>query len=74
MVEEVVGGMDEGEGVDEGAPEAFAFEASPGPGGVNLLEVASAMQLVCEFKVMIDTKDCQSDLHRSVVPHVACSV
>jgi len=26
-------------------------------------EVPSAVQLVCKFKVVIDTKDCQGDLH-----------
>jgi hypothetical protein len=25
--------------------------------------MSSAVQLVCQFKVMVDTKDCQSDLH-----------
>jgi hypothetical protein len=36
--------------------------------------VRSAVQLVCEFEVVIDAKDCQGDLHRNVVPQVACSV
>jgi hypothetical protein len=36
--------------------------------------MSSAVQLVCQFKVVIDTKDCQGDLHLILSPHLGCSV
>ena len=63
MVEQIVCRVNQGKGADEGAGKAFALQAGPGPGGVDLLKMSSAVQLVCQLKVMIDTKDCQGDLH-----------
>ena len=62
-VEQVVGGVDERKGADERTGKAFALQSSPGPGGIDLLKMPSPVELVCQFKVVIDTKDCQGDLH-----------
>jgi len=53
----------ERKGTDERAGKAFAFQPRPGPGGIDLLKMPSPVQLVCQFKVVIDTKDCEGDLH-----------
>ncbi len=62
-VEQVVCGVNEGKGADERAGKAFALQTCPGPRGVDLLKMPFAVQLVCQFKVVIDTKDGQGDLH-----------
>ena len=71
MVEQVVGGVKRRKGGDERTRKAFAFQPGPGPGGVDLLEVRSAVQLVCEFEVVIDAKDCEGDLHRNLFLQLA---
>jgi len=62
--EEIVRGVKEGEGADEGARDAFALEAGPGPGGVDLLKVIATVKLMREFEVVEDSKDGLSDFHR----------
>jgi hypothetical protein len=57
------GGVDPGEGLDDFVGEAFALETCPGPGGVDALEMASAVELAGEFKVMKDTEDRLNDSH-----------
>ncbi len=63
-VEEIVGGVKEREGADEGVGETFTFETCPGPGGVDLLEMIAAVKLVREFEVVEDSKDGLGDFHR----------
>jgi hypothetical protein len=62
-VKEIVGGVKEREATDQRAGEAFAFEARPGPGGVDLLEMIAAVELVREFEVVEDSKDGLGDFH-----------
>ena len=62
-VEEIVGGVKERIATDERVREAFAFEACPGPGGVDLLEVVATVELVREFEVVEDSKDGLGDFH-----------
>ena len=71
VVEQIVSCVDERKDADEGAGEAFALQARPGPGGVDLLKMSSAVQLVCQFKVVIDTKDGQGDLHGILCTHLS---
>ena len=70
VVEQVVCRVKERKGADEGAGEAFALQPSPGPGGVDLLKMPFSAELVCQFKVVIDTKDCQGDLHGILCPQL----
>jgi hypothetical protein len=63
-IEQVVSGVKEWKGADERAWEAFALETSPGPGGVDLLEMIAAVKLVREFEVVEDSKDGLGDFHR----------
>jgi hypothetical protein len=62
-VEQIVGGVKERIAADERVREAFAFEACPGPGGVNLLEVITAVELMREFEVVEDSKDGLGNFH-----------
>jgi hypothetical protein len=62
-VQEVISGVKEGVTADEGAWQAFAFQASPGPSGVDLLEMIAAVELVREFEVVEDSKDGLGDFH-----------
>jgi len=57
------GSVDPREGLYDFVGKAFALEARPGPGGVDALEMASAVKLAGEFKVMKDTEDRLNDLH-----------
>lgn len=59
--------MERGKSADEGARKALAFKPGPGPGGVDLLKMASLMKLVAQFKVVIDTKDGLGNSHRNFV-------
>ena len=61
--EEIVGSVKKGKGADEGARETFALEPCPGPGGVDLLKVIAAVELMREFEVVEDSKDGLSDIH-----------
>jgi hypothetical protein len=61
--EDHVRGVDPGEGLDAGVGEALAFEAGPGPGGVDALELAAALKLAGQLKVMEDTEDSLGDDH-----------
>jgi hypothetical protein len=72
VVEQVVSCVDERKGADERAGEAFALQASPGPGGIDLLKMASSAELVCQFKVVIDTKDGQGNFHRKLFTKDGC--
>jgi hypothetical protein len=56
-------GVDPGEGLNDFAGKAFAFEAGPGPGGVDALEMAATVKLAGEFEVMEDPKDRLNDSH-----------
>ena len=67
-VEEVVGCVEEGEAADEGAGQTFALESCPGPGGVDLLEMIAAMELVREFEVVEDSEDGLGNFHRRRCP------
>jgi hypothetical protein len=62
-VEEIVGGVEEREAADEGVGKALAFQSCPGPGGVDLLEVIAPVELVREFEVVEDSKDCLGNFH-----------
>jgi hypothetical protein len=42
---------------------AFAFQPGPGPGGVDLLEVISPVQLMRQLEVMEDSKDGLGNFH-----------
>ncbi len=64
MIEQVVRCVNEGKGADERVGKAFALQAGPGPGGIDLLKMPFAVQLVCQFKVVIDTKDGLGNFHR----------
>jgi hypothetical protein len=63
-VEEIVGCVKERKGADEGTGQAFALQSCPGPGGVDLLEMIAAVELVREFEVMEDSKDGLGNFHR----------
>jgi hypothetical protein len=62
-VEEIVGGVEKREAADERVGQAFAFQSCPGPGGVDLLEVIAAVELVREFEVVEDSKDGLGNFH-----------
>ncbi len=62
-VEEIVGGVKEGKAADEGAGKTFALEPCPGPGGVDLLKMIAAVELVREFEVVEDSKDGLGNFH-----------
>ena len=49
--------MEVGEAAYEGVRQAFALEARPRPGGVDLCEVIAFVELMCEFEVVEDSKD-----------------
>ena len=59
----VVRGVDEREGADEFARQAFALEARPGPCGVDAAEMAAGVELVRQLKVMKDAVDGLNNLH-----------
>jgi hypothetical protein len=61
--QEVLGGMEKREGADEGAGKSLAFKPSPGPCGVESLEMASAAELVGELEVVEDAEDGLHYLH-----------
>jgi hypothetical protein len=56
-------GVDPREGFDDFVGKTFAFEPCPGPGGVDALEMATAVKLAGKFEVMKDSKDRLSDSH-----------
>src|SRR6185437_12647633 len=60
---EVLGHVQPGEGVDLFSAEALPLQACPWPGGVEEAQVASAIELTREFKVMEDAEDGLDDLH-----------
>jgi len=62
-VEQIVGCVKDRKGADEGVRQALAFQASPGPGGVDLLEMIAPVELVREFEVVEDSKDGLGDFH-----------
>jgi hypothetical protein len=62
-VEEIVGGVEKREAANEGVGKAFAFESCPGPGGIDLLEVVAAMELMRQFEVVEDSKDGLGNFH-----------
>jgi hypothetical protein len=55
--------VDPGKGFDEFMWKAFAFETCPGPGGVDALEMATAVKLAGKFEVVKDPKDRLDDSH-----------
>src|SRR6185437_5380402 len=60
---EVLGHVQPGEGFDFIVGETFALQPRPWPGGVEAAQVASAIELTREFKVMEDAEDGLDDLH-----------
>jgi hypothetical protein len=62
-VKEIVGCVKERKTADEGVGEAFALQSGPGPGGVDLLEMIAAVELMREFEVMEDSKDGLCNFH-----------
>jgi hypothetical protein len=62
-VEQIVGGVKKRKAADEGVGKTFAFESCPGPGGVDLLEMAAAVELMREFEVVEDSKDGLGNVH-----------
>ncbi|HEX4578288.1 MAG TPA: hypothetical protein VH117_13110, partial [Edaphobacter sp.] len=63
VVEQIVRCVKEGKATYHGAGKAFALESCPGPGGVDFLEMITAVQLMREFEVMEDSKDGLSYFH-----------
>ena len=63
-VEQIVGGVKERKGADEGVGQAFTLQSCPGPGGVDLLEMIAPVELVREFEVVEDSKDGLGNFHR----------
>jgi hypothetical protein len=55
--------MEVREATYEGVRQAFALEACPGPGGVDLCEVIAFVELMCEFEVVEDSKDGLGNSH-----------
>jgi hypothetical protein len=56
-------GMQPGEGSNQLPWQAFVFDSHPGPRGVNMSEVTTAMKLMRQLKVMKDSKDGLVDAH-----------
>ena len=55
--------MDEREATYEGARQALALEACPGPGGVDFRKVVAFVELMCELEVVEDSKDGLGNFH-----------
>ena len=64
LAEKNLNGVDPGKGIDEVAGNAFAFEAAPGEGGVDAIEMTAAVEFSGEFEVVEDSEAGLNDLHQ----------